>query len=196
MADFTAVAIVDACRQNNKTNYQVLETKRFKLGTSYPKIVVSIKELDERIRIKLPGVAPVFVVETNGVGEPVVQMLKETLPRSKIYEVFTTGGENVTKDGSKISAGKKRMVTNLSAMLSVGRLKLSKENTALINELQNFKGFQLESGKEEFEAKTGAHDDLIMALCFVVLCGEHVMKHYFVPIVLPTINWTKNKWKI
>lgn len=179
LADFTACAVVECYYNEDDTGaYRVLETKRFKLGITYPQIVKALAKLDESIREKMEDADPIFIAESNGVGQPVIEMLREMIKKSRIYEVFTSGGESVTVNGRKITAGKKRMVTNLSGMLSAGRLTFSKEDKALINELQNFRGFQLDSGKEEFEAKTGAHDDLIMALSFAVLWGEQMLKRY------------------
>ena len=195
LADFTAFAVVKCYHnEDDKTAYQVLETRQFKLHTPYSEVINALVKLDESIREEIRGVDLVFIAETNGVGLPVIERFRESIEnaeqRNRIYEVFTSGGEAVNVNGKKFTAGKKRMITNLSGMVSVGRLTFKKQNKALVDELQNFRGFQLESGKEEYEAKTGAHDDIIMALSFCVLLGEQReqrRKYQRVPFVAPVM---------
>jgi hypothetical protein len=67
------------------------------------------------------------------------------------------------------------MVSTIVALFDAKRLFLAKrghETDAMIEELQNYEIHVSDEGRDQYGAKTGAHDDLVTALALSVWLGE------------------------
>jgi hypothetical protein len=85
--------------------------------------------------------------------------------------VLITGGMTQTGDGRIFSVPKLNLVSGLQALLHEERLKIHRELTegpVLVSELQNFRIDFTAAGSMTFNARSGAHDDLVLALAIAV----------------------------
>ena len=144
--------------------FQVGHLERVPLGTPYPGIVAHVG----RLLTKLPG-HPELVIDFTGVGRPVFDMF--------VYSgisptgVLITGGTAETRDGPTCSVPKLTLVSRLQALLHEGRLKILKELAeaeTLVRELQDFRIEFTAAGHLTFNARSGKHDDLVLALAIAV----------------------------
>ena len=138
--------------------------ERVPLGTSYPGIVAHVGQL---LR-KLPG-DPELVIDFTGVGRPIFDMFVY----SGIYPigVVITAGNAETRDGMVCSVPKLTLVSRLQALLHQGRLKILREldeAETLVRELQDFRVDFTAAGHLTFNARSGKHDDLVLALAIAV----------------------------
>jgi hypothetical protein len=144
--------------------FQVGHLERLPLGTSYPAIVAHVG----RLLTKLPG-HPELVIDFTGVGRPVFDMFvySGTYP----IGVVTTGGMTETRDGRICSVPKLDLVSRLQALLHEARLKILREldeAETLVRELQDFRMEYTPAGHLTFNARSGKHDDLVLALAIAV----------------------------
>ena len=144
--------------------FQVGHLERVPLGTPYPGIVAHVG----RLLTKLPG-NPELVIDFTGVGRPVFDMF--------VYSgisptgVLITGGTAETRDGMTCSVPKLTLVSRLQALLHEGRLKILREldeAETLVRELQDFRVEFTAAGHLTFSARSGKHDDLVLALAIAV----------------------------
>ncbi|MGB8742471.1 MAG: hypothetical protein WCD52_20165 [Xanthobacteraceae bacterium] len=81
--------------------------------------------------------------------------------------VSITGGTAITHEGLIWSVPKGHLVSRIQALLHDGRLKIHSDlpdAAALVGELQAFKADFTDTGYIKFNARSGAHDDLVLAL--------------------------------
>ena len=144
--------------------FQVGYLERVPLGTPYPGIVAHVG----RLLTKLPG-HPELVIDFTGVGRPIFDMF--------VYSgisptgVLITGGTAETRDGPSCAVPKLTLVSRLRALLHEGRLKILREldeAETLVRELQDFRVDYTAAGHLTFNARSGKHDDLVLALAIAV----------------------------
>jgi len=144
--------------------FQVGHLERVPLGTPYPAIVAHVG----RLLTKLPD-HPQLVIDFTGVGRPIFEMF--------VYSgisptgVVITGGTAETHDGPTCSVPRLTLVSRLQALLHEGRLKILRELAeaeTLVRELQDFRMEYTAAGHLTFNARSGKHDDLVLALAIAV----------------------------
>src|SRR5437868_9617769 len=92
-------------------------------------------------------------------------------PGSPPTGVLITGGTAETREGPTCSVPKLTLVSRLQALLHEGRLKILKELAeaeTLVRELQDFRIEFTAAGHLTFNARSGKHDDLVLALAIAV----------------------------
>jgi hypothetical protein len=165
--DSTAIAAVRRIdRYPDKPVFQVVGLRRLALGTPYPAIVVQV--MDTLARPQLRGKAE-LVIDMTGVGRPVFDMF-QGYGVSPIG-VTITAGDATTRDGSVYRVPKIALVSRLQALLHDQRLHIHSDipdALALVGELQNFRAEYSESGYIRFNARSGKHDDLVLALAIAL----------------------------
>ena len=143
--------------------YRVGYLERLPLGTPYPGIVAHVGRLLGR----LPGAE--LVIDLTGVGRPVFDMFR--------FSGITPTGVLITSGTAETGAGlihgvpKLDLVSRLQALLHEGRLKIHKdlaEAETLVRELQDFRCEFTAAGHLTFNARSGKHDDLVLALAIAV----------------------------
>jgi hypothetical protein len=148
--------------------FQVGHLERLPLGTTYPAIVAHVS----RLLGKLPG-GTELVIDYTGVGRPVFDLF--------IYSgispvgVLITAGTAEAHDGIICSVPKLVLVSRLQALLHEGRLKILKdlpEAETLVRELQDFRVEYTAAGHLTFNARSGKHDDLVLALAIAAWRGH------------------------
>lgn len=172
--DPTVVCVAEAERREVdgrvEVHFVVRHLERLRLGTPYPEVVERIGRVTEQVRERT-GERPILYVDSTGVGQPVVDLLRERVRSGVVVPVTFTAGDRRTErwNGAdlRVSLGKRHMVSRLQALLGTGRLHLPRtlEAEALTDELLNYELRVDQSGHESFGAfKTGTHDDLATAV--------------------------------
>jgi hypothetical protein len=140
--------------------FQVGHLERLPLGTTYPAIVAHVS----RLLARLPG-GTELVIDYTGVGRPVFDLFMHS--GISPVGVLITAGTAEAHDGIICSVPKLVLVSRLQALLHEGRLKILKdlpEAETLVRELQDFRVEYTAAGHLTFNARSGKHDDLVLAL--------------------------------
>jgi hypothetical protein len=144
--------------------FQVGHLERVPLGTPYPGIVARVGRLLEQLPARTE-----LVIDITGVGKPVFEMF--TPAGISPLGVLITAGTTETREGAICSVPKLTLVSRLQALLHEGRLKIHKElpeAETLVCELQDFRVEFTAAGHLTFNARSGKHDDLVLALAIAV----------------------------
>lgn len=151
-------------------HFVVRHLERLPLGTPYPRVAERVARIVEGVRART-GAGPLVYLDATGVGQPVVDLLRERQPGGWVVPVYFTHGDrrNETREGAKvhISLGKAHMVSQLQALLQSHRLHLphTREAEALTKELLDYELRVSENANDRYGAfKVGTHDDLVTAL--------------------------------
>jgi hypothetical protein len=110
-----------------------------------------------------------LVIDYTGVGRPVFDLFR--VQGMSPVGVSITGGSAITRDGPVWSVPKGHLISRVQALLHEARLKIHSDLTdaaALIQELQDFRVNFTDSGYAQFNARTGKHDDLVLALAIAL----------------------------
>jgi hypothetical protein len=105
-----------------------------------------------------------LVVDATGVGRPVVDLFKRA--GLKPIGITITGGDGYSHAGGGYRVAKLLLVSRLQALLHSGGIKIAAdlpEAAALVSELQEFRATFTDAGNAAFGARTGRHDDLVLA---------------------------------
>jgi hypothetical protein len=144
--------------------YHVRYLERLPLGTSYMAVVSHVADLILRPPLTQRNCR--IVIDYGGVGRPVYDLF--TRGGLRPIGVSITGGEAETRETMDIyHVAKIRLVGQLHALLHSGKLKIARElpeADTLVSELQLFRSNISDSGNMSFNARTGAHDDLILSM--------------------------------
>jgi hypothetical protein len=144
--------------------YQVRFLARLPLGVSYPTIVNHVAGL----LAKVPGAE--LVLDVTGVGAPVRDLFVHA-GISPIGVVITAGTSENHENWPIVSVPKLILISRLQALLHTGALRIHKgipDSVALVRELQDFRTEFTASGALTFNARSGRHDDLVLALAIAV----------------------------
>jgi hypothetical protein len=165
--DFTAICVVRRLEEEGaKPIFQVGFLQRLPLGTTYPTIVAHVIERMSNPRLR--GKAD-LVIDYTGVGRPVFDLFR--VQGISPIGVSITAGHAITRDGSVWSVPKGHLISRVQALLHEKRLKIHSDlpdAAALVQELRDFRVNFTESGYAQFNARTGKHDDLVLALAIAL----------------------------
>jgi hypothetical protein len=180
--DPTAVAVVEieyryavkleGNEPRRESHYLVRCLERMALGTPYPQVARRIGEISRAVH-GLTGRGPNIFVDATGVGQPIVDILKESSPVSCVWAVYFTHGDRriENREDRTLSLGKAFLVSRLQTLLQFGRLHLpgTPDAEVLAEELLDYEIRVDESANERYGAfKVGRHDDLVTALGLAV----------------------------
>jgi hypothetical protein len=160
--DPTAVCVVRRIDDGPRPIFQVGHLERLPLNTSYLQIVSHV--MRQMARPPLAGKSE-LLVDMSGVGRPVFDLFcgRGITP----IGVTITGGDAVTNDGPVWRVAKLILISRVQALLHSGQLKIHKalpDAPALVAELQEFRAEVTDTGYWKFGARSGKHDDLVLAL--------------------------------
>jgi hypothetical protein len=165
--DPSAVAVVRRLEEYPaKPIFQVGHLERLPLGTPYPGVVSHVIGLLCRPEIR--GKAE-LIIDFTGVGRPVFDMFR--VQGVSPIGVSITGGTAITNDGMIWSVPKGHLISRVQALLHDARLKIHSglaDAAALVSELQSFRADFTDTGYIKFNARSGAHDDLVLALAIAL----------------------------
>lgn len=153
-----------------ETHFIVRYLERLPLGTPYPRVAQRVAEIEGQVRSKT-GETPIVYLDATGVGQPVVDTLRERLPGGWVVPVYFTYEDRRVEtregDGVRVSLGKAHMVSRLQTLLQNHRLHLphTREAEALTEELLDYEIRVDERANDRYGAfRVGTHDDLVTAL--------------------------------
>lgn len=162
MQDYTALAILELADRRGGVEYQCRHLQRFPLGTSYPAIVSAVKEILSK-PLLLGRCA--LAVDATGVGRPVVDLLRAA--GLAVGAVTIMGGDTAAGGGNEWHVPKRDLISALQVLLQSGRLKFAEglpEVATLTSELLTYQVKITPSANDTYNAREGAHDDMVLAL--------------------------------
>jgi hypothetical protein len=177
LADATALAVIEretvwsptaatVERRPRRPVYNVRHLERLPLGVTYPAQAAHVARL-----LATPPLAgnTELAVDSTGVGIPVLDLLRHAGLRP--VGITITAGERVTREGGDYRVPKLELVSRVQALLHAGELRIARampEATALTDELRDFRVTFNAVGYASFGARTGRHDDLVLAVAIAV----------------------------
>jgi hypothetical protein len=147
-----------------RASYHALWLERLPLGTSYIAIVAHVRAT--LTREPLLGNCE-LVIDRTGVGRAVFDLFVDGGLEPVGISITAGDSEHRETDRSGWRVSKLALVSRLQALLHAGELKIAKslpEAQALAAELQDFRATISQSGTATFGARSGRHDDLVLAL--------------------------------
>lgn len=169
IATETANPALSALNPEPHPRFEVQHLERLRLGMPYPAQVDALEAMLTRPPLNRLG--PRVLVDYTGVGRPVFDMFAGRHALRRAQGVVITGGRDTTRHGSGWSVPKGELVSKLQALLHSGQLRIAAslpDAAVLMRELQDFRVRFTESGNATFNAREGAHDDLVLALALAV----------------------------
>lgn len=178
--DPSAIIVTEEQDRGGIDHYVARLVERMPLGTPYPavadRIVAVVRNLEAR-STSLDSIDQGFWIETwidaTGVGLPVVDLVREQGVSAKAASF--TGSDKLTEhQHDVVSIGKAYMVGRLQVLLQADRLHLpiTTEAAVLVTELQDYQIDVNERAHASFNAPSGKHDDLVIALGLSVGAGK------------------------
>lgn len=148
-------------REQHPQQYNVRHLERLPLGMHYPAQVGHIADLVRRAPLKDARVYYDF----TGVGRAVGDLLHAAkIPQ--LNRVHLTSGQESRDEGTRHAVSKVDLVSRLQAVLHTGELAIEQslpDAQVLARELANYRLNFTQAGNPQFNARSGAHDDLLIA---------------------------------
>ncbi len=169
--DHSAIIITEEVKRFALPHYLVRSIERLPLGTAYPAVVDRIVRVMNGLQAKgSPRFGPrrftvELILDATGVGLPIGDMVRERGLDPKL--VLFTGSDKVNDlPHGVVNVGKAWMVGRMQVLLQGKRLHLptSPEATVLVKELMVYEISVSDTAHVSFNAKSGKHDDLVIAL--------------------------------
>ena len=159
----------------SEVHHIVRHLERLPIGTPFPEIARRAAEVSAGIEHRA-GYGPEIFVDATGLGQPMVDLLDEAMPRVRaISAVFFTHGDRriETRSGltTEVQLGKAHLVCRLQTLLQCQRLHLPRtpEAETLAQELLEYEIRVESDANEHYGAfRVGTHDELVTALGLAV----------------------------
>jgi hypothetical protein len=165
--DPTAIAVVRRVDDDQKDPiFQVGHLERLPLATPYPGVVRRVAAMLNTPRLRDKSE---LVIDFTGVGRPVFDMFQ--VAGISPVGVSIHAGDAVTHEGRTYKVPKLILISGVQALLHSGRLKIQRhlpDAPALVAELHDFRGVVSDTGYWKFGARSGKHDDLVLAVAIAL----------------------------
>jgi hypothetical protein len=171
--DPTALCVLEAYEQVGDPTeparfcYDVRHLMRFPLGMSYPAMVHEIGLILTRPPL---GLLTELIIDETGVGRAVGDIFNDH-GLKPIKVTITAGNEEGQSGFARYTVPKQVLISNLDALMHTGELRIAKdlrETPALESELKDFRRHVTEAGRNTYQARVGAHDDLVLAVAIAL----------------------------
>jgi len=182
--DFTSFAVIEMEYKAHIKDYvyHLVDLDRVR-GVDYPKInevILSTVAHLEKERTPDTEDGPHLCIDGSGLGAPVKDFLKHAhvfTSSKQIFPVIFTGGEKARYDSAtqNYNISKSLIIGNFRALMQHHRFDYAPDIKALPlleEEIARFQRHQTASGRDGYDAETGAHDDLICAVAIPLIIGE------------------------
>lgn len=174
-ADYTALAILELVGQGEQAAaYHCRHLQRYPLGTLYPDIATNVRALLGSPALR--GRCPV-VVDAGGVGRAIVDLLMQAAAVPCIA-VTIHGGDTVTGDPPYWRVPKRDLVGTLQVLLQTERLKFAADLPEAPTLVKELLAYQVKisplTAHDSYNAREGAHDDLVLALALAAWWPEYL----------------------
>jgi hypothetical protein len=148
-----------ALRQQKIERFDVLHLERLRLGMPYPEQVEHVKRLLDRDPLR----GAKLVLDETGVGRPVADIFNAA--GLNPTRVAIGSGSGVSRRGANsYTVPKGHLISGLVAKMHCGEFKIAPSISApLLEELKDFQRKVSESGRTQYDARSGAFDDLILS---------------------------------
>lgn len=154
-------------RQDRTEHFDVRHLQRLPLGMAYPEQVQRVADILVRPPL---NAGCKLVIDETGVGRPVGDLMDQAGLRPN--RVTITAGLETTQHGARTwHVPKGLLISGLDARLHTGELKIAaalSDADALQEELKDFQRKVNEAGRASYNARTGAHDDLVLAVAITL----------------------------
>ncbi len=186
-ADYTALCLLEKHGTGLEAFYHCRHLHRYALGTSYPAIVADMRNLC--LRPPLDSKRPSLAIDATGVGVAVTELFTMARPgiNASIVPISIHGGNEVVSNSPGYNVPKRELVSVTQALLQTERLKIAEElplASVLATELQNFQVEISQSGFDTYNARSGAHDDLVLSLAMALWLGQNQQEWSIRPLNL------------
>ena len=180
--DYTSFAVIEMVYETSIKGfaYHLRALDRIR-GVDYPAITELILATIQRLQQE-PGTTdgPHICMDASGLGAPIRDYLLRAGTvncLTQIYPVVFTSGESARFDQvtRNYNISKSLIISNFLSLMQRKRFDYSPGLQALPllqQEISSFKYHLAPSGHTGFDAETGAHDDLICAVCIPLIIGE------------------------
>lgn len=143
------------------------------LGTSYEAVAERVATVTAGARLKAPGSSLSVRIDQGG-NRSFMDLARRALASSDAYieGVTITATDRLEHDPGELRVGKSYLVNRLEVLFEQERIELPEsrpETEALLLELKAFERHRTERAHLIFGARSGAHDDLVIALALAVL---------------------------
>jgi hypothetical protein len=171
-ADPTALALLEQ-DQVDQPIYRLRALHRFPIGTPYTELPralwsrLTTDPLDGHVKL---------AIDATGVGAPVVDYFRDHLPEITIYAITITAGTNTTGTHRDPHVPKRDLISTASVILEQRRLHIAanmRDTPTLSDELLAYRRTLNECGYYTYQAASGSHDDLVLALSLALWTAEH-----------------------
>ena len=163
-------------RQNIEEHFDVVHAERLPLGTPYPDVVQHVRDVLNRPPLRD---CCHLVIDESGVGRAVGDMFTEAGLRA-VRVAITAGTDAVKRDGLRWSVAKSLLISAMDAKLHAGELRFAAElgeAHALAEELRDFRRHVGAAGRATYQARTGRHDDLVLAVAIALWWAIERRRH-------------------
>lgn len=160
-------------RQEVQEHIDVRHLERLPLGMVYPAVVQHVANLLARPPLCGDQDFPAaeLVIDETGVGRAVGDIFEAAGMRPKRITI-TAGTEATSGHGfNRYHVAKTILISQLDAALHTGRLRFAKALTdadAMAEELKDFRRKVSDAGRSSYAARTGSHDDLVLAVAIAI----------------------------
>jgi hypothetical protein len=154
-------------------HFLVRHLERLPVGSTFPEVARRTAEVADEVRRRAED-QPYLYVDATGLGDPVVNLLRDEAPGVWVRPVYFTHGDRRSSEGGEIRLGKAWLVARLQTLLQTGELHLPRtaEAETLARDLLDFEIEVREDANERYGAfRVGRHDDLVTALGLAVQEG-------------------------
>jgi hypothetical protein len=180
--DHTALCVLEThtVKDNRKEALKhCRHLQRFKLGTSYPHIVDTVRELCAREPLR--SQKPWLAIDGTGVGNAVVDLFRQTPINAHLRPVVIHGGDTVVYEHGIYRVPKRELVGCVQVALQTGRLKIAGELPdvgILTQELQNFQvQISTTTAHDSYEARVGQHDDYVLSVAIALWFAQNGIRY-------------------
>ena len=169
--DRTALALIES--DPTEDVFRLRGLHRFPIGTPNTELIALL----ERRITKAPLAARVrLAVDATGIGAPFVDLFRDELPQIDLIAITITAGAKVGGDRNNPNVPKQDLIASTSVILENARLRIAnemRETGTLRDELLSMRSTRTEHGNHTYGARSGQHDDLVLALSLALWLLEH-----------------------
>jgi hypothetical protein len=169
--DHTALALVRRLKNpGGDPSFQIFALRQLPLGMSYPEQVKHV--MGVLARPNLLGKTE-LVIDYTGLGRPVFDLFVNS--GASPIGINITAGENITNKGPIWHVDKANLVSRVVTLMQDNRCHVHQNVQAarsLIDELESFQAEYSETGRISYNARSGKHDDLILAIAIALFRAE------------------------
>lgn len=159
--DSTAIVVLEV----HEDHFIVRQASRIPLQTNYVTQAKKLIQVYQKLKSRHEAVQ--LRIDATGVGEGITDILRVYPQDLNLMPIKLTAGKRVHVRSGVYHIPKKDLVESAIARLENGSLVFAdsiQDKEAMMNELVSYQSEIKASGHIRYNARTGKHDDLVMAL--------------------------------